>query len=236
MDSDPVAESVAALARFYVGKSTIREALQQVVDLAATAVPPATMTGISMLVDGKVKTSIFSDPEVAEIDQAQYEAGTGPCLDSFRDGEVYGIPSTERDDRWASFSATAFAHGIRSTLSLPLLVGDDSLGALNFYSEHENGFAEADQRAAELFAAQAAVVLGNAQAVDDARTLNEGLQEAMRSRATIEQAKGIFIAQSGVGPDEAFDLLRRASQRENRKLRDVAEDTVRQHTRGTPPA
>jgi hypothetical protein len=36
--------------------------------------------------------------------------------------------------------------------------------------------------------------------------------------AVIEQAKGIIMAQQGCGPEEAFDLLRRASQRANIKV------------------
>jgi GAF domain-containing protein len=225
-DSDPIAESIAAMARFYVGDSTLVETLRCVTELTATAVPPAAYTGITMLVDGKPETSAFSDPEAPEIDQAQYDADTGPCLDAFRDGEVYGIPSTEDDERWPEFSRTALAHGIRSTLSLPLIVGGDSLGALNLYSEDMHGFTEAHHKAAELFAAQAAVVLANSQAYWDAHTLSENMKEAMASRAAIEQAKGILIAQSGVDPEAAFQLLKRASQRENRKLRDVASELV----------
>jgi GAF domain-containing protein len=119
---DPIRDSLATLSRFFIGDSTMGDTLQRVVDLAAVAVPPAAYTGISMLVDDKVTTSLFSDPLVPEIDQAQYAAGTGPCVDAFRDGKVYAIPSTERDERWPKFSRTALEHGIRSTLSLPLLV------------------------------------------------------------------------------------------------------------------
>lgn len=42
----------------------------------------------------------------------------------------------------------------------------------------------------------------------------------------VEQAKGILVAQTGCTPDEAFDLLRAASQRSNVKLRDVARKIV----------
>lgn len=231
--NDPVRDSLAILSRFFVGDSTMGDTLQRVVDLAAVAVPPATYTGITMLVDERVSTSVFSDPDVPEIDQAQYAAGTGPCLDAFRDGEIRRIASMEREERWPDFRRTALQHGIRSTLSLPLVVGEESLGALNLYSEGEDAFSEDDEANAESFAIQAAVVLANAQAYWDARSLNEHLTEAMRSRATIEQAKGVLMAQSNVGPDEAFDMLRRASQRENRKLRDVAQDIV--DRRGADP-
>jgi ANTAR domain len=42
----------------------------------------------------------------------------------------------------------------------------------------------------------------------------------------IEQAKGIIMAQQGCGPDEAFDLLRRASQRTNVKVHELAAQMV----------
>ncbi len=54
----------------------------------------------------------------------------------------------------------------------------------------------------------------------------DGMRTAMASRATIEQAKGLIIAARGCTPDEAFDLLTRMSQNENRKLRDIASSLV----------
>jgi AmiR/NasT family two-component response regulator len=69
-------------------------------------------------------------------------------------------------------------------------------------------------------------VLANVQAYWDAQQLSENLAQAMKSRATIEQAKGILMASRGCGADEAFEILVRASQRENRKLRDIAHQIV----------
>ncbi len=70
-------------------------------------------------------------------------------------------------------------------------------------------------------------MLANAQAYWNAYELSQQLEQAMVSRAGIEQAKGVLMAQSGVSSDEAFELLKRASQRENRKLREVAEEIVK---------
>ena len=44
------------------------------------------------------------------------------------------------------------------------------------------------------------------------------LQARLESMPVIEQAKGILMAQSNCGPDEAFEMLRRASQRMNVKV------------------
>jgi hypothetical protein len=52
------------------------------------------------------------------------------------------------------------------------------------------------------------------------------LQARLKSMPVIEQAKGIIMAQCGWPEDRAFEALRRASQRENMKLRDVAAKIV----------
>lgn len=225
--SDPMHDSLAVLSQFFVGDHTLGATLQRVVDLSEVALPNADMVGVTMLVEGKATTAVFSDPTAAEIDEAQYDGRSGPCLEAYRRGEVIGIPVLEDDGRWPHFAAAASAHGVKSTLSLPLRVGDDTVGALNFYSRVVEGFGDDAVTAGRAFATHAAIVLANAQAYWDARNLSEGLSEAMRSRATIEQAKGIVMAQSNVDPDTAFEVLKQASQRENRKLRDIAEEIVR---------
>jgi hypothetical protein len=53
------------------------------------------------------------------------------------------------------------------------------------------------------------------------------LRQAMASRAVIEQAKGIIMATTRCDPDRAFALLVDQSQAENRKLREIAADLVR---------
>jgi AmiR/NasT family two-component response regulator len=117
-------------------------------------------------------------------------------------------------------------------MSMPLVANHEGVGALNFYSRAAKAFAGDGVHVASQFAAQAAIVLANTQAYWDARELSQQLSEAMKSRATIEQAKGILMGAQRCGPDEAFEILVRASQRENRKLRDIAANVVAQA--GTP--
>ena len=181
-----------------------------------------------MGVEGRATTTAATDPAVRAIDAAQYETGIGPCLDAYRHRAVYRISDTEKDETWRPFSEAAAARGIRSTLSLPLVANGEGVGALNFYSRCPGAFGQGgddEERIASAFAAQAAVVLANAEAYWDARVLTEQLGFALETRATIEQAKGILMA-SGRTADDAFQLLVRASQRENRNLNAVAADIV----------
>jgi hypothetical protein len=60
------------------------------------------------------------------------------------------------------------------------------------------------------------------------------LRARLESLPVIEQAKGILMAQQRCGPEEAFDLLRRASQRANLKVHVLAAQIVAQVA--SPPA
>ena len=52
------------------------------------------------------------------------------------------------------------------------------------------------------------------------------LRQALQSRDVIGQAKGILMERRGISADEAFDVLRRASQSLNIKLTTVAQTLV----------
>jgi len=144
------------------------------------------------------------------------------------------IQSTEEPGRWQEFRDSAAKHGVLSTLSLPLIAHQGPLGALNLYSERTEAYSADDIQVGQSFAAQAAFVLANAQAYWDARDLSTNLQQAMVTRSTIEQAKGIIIGTTGCSADEAMQVLIDQSQRENVKLRDLAAQIVTNATRKRP--
>ena len=220
-------DPLAALRAYVVGESSLGEALERVCQATLDVIEPAVMCGISMTVDAKVGTYVFSHPVVPEVDATQYETGDGPCIDSYRLHHPVYVHSTHRPGPYPDFRATAANHGIGSVLSIPMLAGDVAVGGLNLYAEDEEAFDEQDTSVALDVATHAAYLLLNTQSYWDARTLGENLQEAMRSRAEIEQAKGIIMGATGKDAEEAFDELRRQSQHENMKLRDVAREIVR---------
>jgi GAF domain-containing protein len=214
------------MSRFFVGDATLEETLQQVSDLACQAVETADMVGLTMLVEGRAKTAVFTDEDALDIDSAQYDTGHGPCLDAFRHQQVYRIDDMEKDTLWPAFSEAAAARGVQSSMSVPLQARHEGVGALNFYSRSSPHFTDDDVAVGLQFAAHAAIVLANSQAYWDAHQLSEDLLQAMKSRAAIEQAKGILMGAQRCTADEAFQILVRASQRENRKLREIAEEIV----------
>jgi GAF domain-containing protein len=225
-DQSPFERSLGELSTFLVSDHSIADTLTRVAVLAVEAVAPAMCAGITMLVDDRVTTQTFTDPTCPEIDQAQYESGHGPCLDAFGNGSSVIVDSLAADARYAEFATAAMPYGVRSTLSLPMLSGETSVGALNFDGGTDAAFGEPEADIGDLFAAQATVVLVNAQASWGVRLKSEHLEQALAGREVIDMAKGIVMNATGCGPDEAFDTLVKQSQQENRKLRDIATEIV----------
>ncbi len=95
----------------------------------------------------------------------------------------------------------------------------------------DDDFAEMDTREVIL---RINALLNVFSSIDECVGLIGQLRTALESRDVIGQAKGILMARQGISADEAFDLLRRASQRSNVKLRDVAAQVVAGAVRPNP--
>jgi hypothetical protein len=134
--------------------------------------------------------------------------------------EVFEIADMREEVRWPVFAARAASETpVRSMLSFRLYDDRRTVGALNLYAKDLKAFDEADHQVGGVFAAYAALALTNAREVD-------GLRQGLESRTVIATAKGMLMAREGISDDEAFAILRRASQRMNVKLRDVAQRVV----------
>jgi GAF domain-containing protein len=229
---DHLSEGIAELSRLLVNEEALDDTLQRVADLACRYVGDADVAGVTLLRDGKPSTTVYTDPTSPQIDSAQYETGIGPCLEAFRQQRVFRVDSTAEDEQFPAFSQAAAEHGIQSTISFPLAVRGNGIGALNLYSKQLGAFCADAEKVGMVFADQASVALANAQLYASAYRMTQQLQEALTSRAVIDQAKGILIGQHRVGADEAFDILRTTSQRENRKLRDLAQELVDRASQG----
>ena len=239
MSNGSLTEALDALSRFLVADASIGDTLQRVAEISVDAVPCAVMAGITMLDEREqATTAVFTDAGAPEIDQAQYDTGRGPCLDSWRRREVVRLDDVDGDGAadYPEFADACREHGIFSTLSLPLLNGDLGMGALNLYAPERRAFTADDEAVVGDLATAASVVVANSVAYWGAYDLSQQMNEAMQSRAVIEQAKGMLMAQSPtMRSEDAFDLLRRASQRENVKLREIAQRIVDRRPLAGPP-
>lgn len=223
----------AALQSLLLGAPNLDAFLTEVARLAAGVVPAASC-GITARRDGRPLTVASSDERAERVDEVQYGAGEGPCLDALHTGLPVDVPDLAADRRWAAYRPHALTHGVRCSLSLPLAVGVSTVGALNLYGFVPHAFDAATRRHAETFAAQAATALTLVMRTIGLAEDSADLEQALASRSVIDQALGILMVQQHCNADRAFAFLRAHSQNNNRKLRDVATDLITQVT-GEPP-
>lgn len=188
------------------------------------------MASITALREGKPTTPAFTGKVALRLDETQYALGDGPCLAAIRHRGLEHV-STASDDRWPAFVSAASEYGVLATMSIPLGNDDAVMGALNLYSETEAKYDQAAQAVACRFADQLGVAVATATLYSESYELSRQLQQAMESRAVIEQAKGILMGAQRCTPDAAFSILVRASQNQNRKLRAIASEIVDRYTR-----
>ena len=173
-----------------------------------------------------IRTLAHHGPIALALDALQLALGTGPSLAAV-DGQVaVTVPRLAGERRWDPFPQRAAREaGAEFLLALPLPESGDLPAALTLYG---TGDCAADRlhALAVPLAAHAGGVLRLAREAQQARSTVEDISRALDSRAVIDQAIGILMAQQRCGADEAFALLRRTSQNRNIKLRVLCQDIV----------
>lgn len=228
---DDVAVVLTELSSLVVDSERLDQTLQRIVDLAARTMPGCDAAGVT-LVDsgGGFVTAAYTDDRTVAVDRRQYDQDDGPCLDAIRRRTVNRVDVEDALATWPDFAEEAKGAGVRSFLAAPLVVGDAPLGALNLYSHELHGFDALDETFVTLLTGQASVAVANSRRYADVAALASQMQEAIRSRAVIEQAKGVLMAREAIDAESAFTRLRQHSQHRNVKLRVVAQELVDEAT------
>src|SRR6185437_9095732 len=188
------------------------ELLAEVATFAVHAIPGADGAGVTLLrvdrMDNMVEALAASAPFVAEIDEIQYVTlKEGPCITAALERRTVRSGSLGGEKIWPRFGPRVGRLGVHSALSLPLLLPDQVVGAINVYAHDKDVFDEHAAHLGELFAAPAAVAVHNAHVLTQARALAAQRQQAVSTRPVIDQAIGLMRGRSGATAEEAFARL-----------------------------
>jgi len=220
-----LATTVADMARGLFAADSVDATLARVVELAVATVEGCDFAGIFLLEGDEVTTPVCTAPIVATVDSLQHRFGSGPCLDAVGQGVTFYAEDLDSDPRWPDFGSAAVTAGVRSVLAVPL-AANDTRGALNLYARYPAAFGVVDRGKGVILAALSSVALTGARSHEDEKRQTDSLRAALATREVIGLAQGILVERERVTPDQAFDILRRASQHLNHKLRDVAQELV----------
>jgi GAF domain-containing protein len=223
----------ASLSGLVYADRPLADTLQKMSVLATQVLSEAPEVSLTLIEREQGLTAATSGPIALALDLRQYDDGDGPCLDAARYGQTVRLTIDGPDQRYRNLRQAAQEKGVTHTVSLGLSTGDQVMGAMNIHNITGRPLSEKSEEIARTFAVCIGIVLGNAEQHRQAATRADNLEVALRTRAPIEQAKGMLMTRHHCTSEEAFAMLTRLSQSTHVKIRDIAQNLVDQVPQGT---
>jgi GAF domain-containing protein len=219
------ADFAALAARLRDGRS-VSEVHEIVVSSAPSLIDGCDRAAIGILEDGRFRSAAATDDVMRLIDELQDELGEGPCVEASTEGVVQVDNDIASHSSWPRLAQVVLARTpVRAMLAVPLIDDGHRSGALNVFADRTDAFDQDSVAQATILASFSSVALSAARQ----STLAQQYQEGMATNREIGAAVGILMATHKISQAAAFDMLSGASQRLNRKLRDIAASIVRDH-------
>ena len=177
-----LASALIQMAGLVLSRETVDTALELVTSLAATTTAGTLGAAVTVVDEHGKRSRAASNTAAEQADALQYEFDEGPCLTAWRTRQLVRIDDTTTDSRWPRWNQAVGRLGVRSVLSAPLLMGEESIGAMKVYCGRPQNYGPHDEHVMRLLAAQAAILLANSQSLQEARRLSRQLTEALASR------------------------------------------------------
>lgn len=230
------ADAVGALHAMLASTVQVDELLTVIAAQAAERAGPGCSAAITVRLAGQATVAAASDDRAETCDRAEQAAGDGPCLEAGRQSRIVVVADVRDDDRWPQWHEATLDAGFRSAAALPAATpqGLDLDLAINLYRDEPGDWDLGVLADVGQFADDAARAVAVAARVEEQARVNDDLRQAMAARTVIDQALGVVMAQNRCGPEEAFGILRRASQHRNQKLRVLAAEIVTQVSGSAP--
>ncbi|MFI7068838.1 GAF and ANTAR domain-containing protein [Micromonospora sediminicola] len=226
-----LAAALIRLGRIKYDEVDLDVVLSTIAQVTRDTIPGAGEVSVTLVRGAEAHTAAYTGELALRLDEWQYEQGRGPCLDAATTGAATLVPDMSAESRRPEWACRARQAGAASSLSIGLPLQEAMVGALNIYAAAPRALDE-QVEFAQTLAGYAAIALANVHLYESTAILARQMQEALQSRAVIEQAKGIIMGQRRCSAEEAFAILARVSQDSNRKLRDVAESLVARAVNG----
>ena len=224
MASPNFSDALLEAARSIDAARDVETALTAITESAVISLPGIEHAGISLLRrDRSIETHGATSELPKQLDDLQFEFGEGPCFDAMLEGtdDLQVSDDIKHDQRWPKYVPRAVELGLKAQLGIRLFNNDTVYGALNLCSTESEKIPAETIEGVQLFAANAAAVLGRV-------VLEKNLRAAMATRTVIGVATGLVMGKYGVTQEQAFQYLTRISQDTNTKLRTVAEQVVQE--------
>ena len=220
------AAAITELQSLLLSTQTIDDLLQGVASDASRRLAPHAEATVTLRRGGQLSGVAGSGDRARACDEAEYAAGAGPCVDAVDTGRIVEVPDVASEDRWPAWGEAARTAAFRSAIAYPAEVEPDVWVAVNIYSDDSPTWLAPSHERGTMYAAEVARITGLALRLAREAQISEDLRAALASRALIDQAIGVVMAQNRCTSAQALAILRSASQHRNVKVRDVAASMI----------
>jgi hypothetical protein len=169
--------------------------------------------------------SAGSHPVLAALVDLEISRGEGPIFDVLTTHAPLSCEDTLAETRWPHYTPAMLRRGVRC-FATTLHETDEVLMTLTLYGVLPRSLDPRQLAVAALLIAQGGAAVSNTRQYDDAYRTAVQLQAAVKTRAVVDQAKGILMHALGYDADRAFTELRRISQTRHVKLTALAQRIV----------
>jgi GAF domain-containing protein len=213
---EPIPETLQAFDELdsVLDEATLLDQIRATADRAREVAPGIVGVSVASREEGITFTLVATDDEIAVLDAVQYVA-SGPCVDAMDLG--HGIATSPGglldESRWQDFARASAAHGVRSTLTLPVVRDDRVVATVNLYGHDEDTFVGRHEDLAKVFGAWAPGAVANADLSFQTRVAAEQAPTQLTQYARIDAASGILAARNQVPVAEARQQLDDAARR-----------------------
>jgi transcriptional regulator with GAF, ATPase, and Fis domain len=226
-DADPGA-IFASLATIIYARPDFFEIYRAVCNAAPLLVTGCDHASLMLRRNGRLITAAASSEVARQIDELEREIGEGPCLDAILDEAAYVDADLTAGSPWPRLADEILEHTtVRGAAGFRLIAEHQKVGALNLFSDTPGALTDDSVDQAAVLAAFTSVALAAVSGQQSADTLKAGLD----SNREVGKAIGLLMAFHKINDEQAFDILRKASQDMNVKLSVIAREVVDHHNK-----
>jgi GAF domain-containing protein len=192
----------------------LRETLLELGRRAVALVPSCVGLSLGLVHDDLTFTLVATSDEVATIDAAQYLDG-GPCVEVASGTGTLDVEIQDLLDegRWSAFARSSAAHGVKSSLSLPLVRQGRLVGGINLYAASPHAFVGKHEALADALGATAAGAVADADLGFTSRARAVATPATLDDQRTVDIAVGVLAARDHTDVETARATLERAARR-----------------------
>lgn len=182
-------------------------ALRRASERVRGIVPACTGLSLALLDHGITLTLVATEEDIQLLDAMQYLDG-GPCVKAAEGRRVVMSDTSAMDENgWRLFAAATSAHGVASTLSMPLFEGNAVIGSVNLYAATPHAFDNHHEEVADILGAWAGGAVTNADLSFSTRQDAQRAPQVLDDQRRLDNALGMLSAYTGQSIDEARQRL-----------------------------